>query len=92
MDLDFQRIKQFYAETWWLWTLYAVGIFLAIWKVSLIFISAIPIILLISLYFAIVRGPSPSPNDQGEQDADQGDLDSESQDEAHPEAEASNGP
>lgn len=86
MDLD--RVKQFYRETWWLWTLYLVASIIAIWKVHLIFISAIPLVVIISVYFAIVRGPSVRETQiaegegEHEEDGEQGSRGDDSQDES----------
>ena len=68
--MDFQRIKLFYLETWWLWTLYLVGCFAATYFISVIFLSVLPILLAISLYFAIIRGPStPMEGDDDESES-----------------------
>jgi hypothetical protein len=63
MAVELEKVKEFYRETWWLWALYAVGTVLAIWKVHWIFVFAVPMILIISLYFAVVRGPSRPRSD-----------------------------
>ena len=65
--MDLQKVKQFYIETWWLWTLYLVGCILAVWFIHPIFLTALPAVAAISIYFAIIRGPSQS-SDSGEAD------------------------
>lgn len=56
--MDLEKIKQFYIETWWMWALYCLLGFLACFFISIVFISFFPIVLVISVYFAVVRGPS----------------------------------
>ncbi len=64
--MDLEKVKQFYRETWWLWTLYGIGIILSIIYIHWIFIMAVPMILIISVYFAVVRGPSETSEAQSE--------------------------
>lgn len=64
--MDLEKVKQFYRETWWLWTLYAIGIVISILYVHWIFIMAVPMILIISVYFAVVRGPSQTSEAESE--------------------------
>ncbi len=75
--MDFQRIKLFYLETWWLWTLYLIGCFAATYFISVIFLSALPMLLAISLYFAIIRGPSSAMLGDGEDEDDASDSSSQ---------------
>ncbi len=63
--MDLAKIKRFYIETWWLWSLYFVLGILAVIYVHWVFITAFPIVGAISVYFAVIRGPSqPLPADK----------------------------
>lgn len=70
MIMDFERIKLFYLETWWLWAIYLIACFAATYFISIIFLSALPMLLAISLYFAIIRGPSGGGVEDDQHEAD----------------------
>ncbi|MFO0067414.1 MAG: hypothetical protein ACK523_15775 [Pirellulaceae bacterium] len=41
---EFLKIKQFFRETWWLWTIYLVVCLAATLYISWIFLSALPML------------------------------------------------
>ncbi len=51
-------MKRFYAlfkQTWWLWTLYLIVNVALIFLISPVFLAVLPLILVIFIYFALVR-------------------------------------
>jgi uncharacterized membrane protein len=51
-------MKRFYAlfkQTWWLWTIYLILNVTLIFFISPIFLAVLPLILVIFIYFALVR-------------------------------------
>jgi hypothetical protein len=65
---EFLKIKQFFRETWWLWTIYLVVCLAASWYISSIFLSALPMLVSIFFYFAIIRGPERRPWEESSSD------------------------
>lgn len=51
-------MKRFYAlfkQTWWLWTIYLILNVTLIFFISPVFLAVLPLILVIFIYFALVR-------------------------------------
>lgn len=50
-----KRFKAFWKETGWLWTVFFVVLLVLMRFVSLVFVAAIPLLIVIFIYFALVR-------------------------------------